>query len=116
MYQFWYLGALIIIYLLLPLFCKLKARRIKIKNHEIPKLYIVWCVLLLTAVAMQICSVILGKSLQKNVILTFRLWSWFQYFILGGILYDIIPLINSKIPLNSDRHVCLLPIVAAVFV
>lgn len=77
-WQFWYFGALILLYIMLPvLSCIPKKHRIKI-------------VLLLSGImfAFYFFSVIRGAPLQKNIIQSFRLWTWIFYFMLGGLLRD----------------------------
>ena len=77
-WQFWYFGALIIIYFLLP------ALRNFARVKDIKRL---WIIFVGFSIIIQGASIIVGKPLQKNVIQTFRIWSWIQYFVLGGILF-----------------------------
>lgn len=76
-YQFWFFGSLMIIYLLLPWLQKLKSK--------------IWLFLLLTLLSelVMITSLIFGKAIQSEVTQTFRLWTWLNYFLLGGVLDTI---------------------------
>lgn len=70
----WYLGALAIIYILFPMLSRIK------KN-----LCCVWIIAFMIGCMMQIQSYIVGKPMQSYCIQTFRIWTWMQYFILGGL-------------------------------
>lgn len=73
-WQFWFLGALIIIYLLLPVISNLSdinKKRLLVGLGG-------------TAVLIQIASMIIKYPIQKNIIQTFRVWTWMFYFMLGG--------------------------------
>ena len=84
-YQFWFFGSLIIIYLFVPIINK------SFKNIK--------KAILLTFTMISICLVIdlisifrsmKGESIvQINVIQTFRLWTWFAYYLLGGLLGNV---------------------------
>ena len=76
--QFWFFGALILIYLCLPV---LK----KILNSKRKYLYILSC-LIAIGLIFELANIILQMPLQSYVIQTFRLWTWFFYYILGGFL------------------------------
>lgn len=58
------------------------------------------------AIVIQFLSMIYGRPLQEKVIQTFRLWSWLQYFILGGMLFHYNSLIYNKI--SKRMHLFLL--------
>lgn len=75
-WQFWYLGALILLYIMLPVLSCIPANgRIKIVLFLSGIMYVLY-----------IWSIIRGNPVQKNVIQSFRLWTWLFYFMLGGIL------------------------------
>ena len=76
--QFWFFGALILIYLCLPV---LK----KILNSKRKYLYILSC-LIAIGLMFELANIILQMPLQSYVIQTFRLWTWFFYYILGGLV------------------------------
>lgn len=90
-WQFWFFGSLIIIYLFVPILNKY------FKNIK--------SAVLLTCIGIGICLVIdlisifrssYGESIvQINVVQTFRLWTWFTYYLLGGILGNT--LVKNKI-------------------
>lgn len=75
LWHFWYLGALIILYAILP-FLK------KLSNYYKQ----LWIILLITCCTIQLFSYIIGTPLQEYCLQTFRLWTWLQYFILGGLV------------------------------
>ena len=74
LWQFWYLGAILIIYILLPILSKLNCK-------EKRRLMLVCG---LAAVVIEIGSFLYGRPLQKSVIQTFRVWTWLFYFLLGS--------------------------------
>ena len=52
------------------------------------RLYCLWFILFIVGFVMQvISSFFLHYSLQSLIDQCFRLWTWFQYFLFGGILY-----------------------------
>ena len=77
-FQFWFFGALILIYLSLPI---LK----KILNSKRRYLYILSS-LVAIGLIFELVNIILQMPLQSYVIQTFRLWTWFFYYILGGLV------------------------------
>ena len=74
--QFWFFGALILIYLCLPV---LK----KILNSKRRYLYIL-SFFVAIGLIFESANIIFQMPLQSYVIQTFRLWTWFFYYILGG--------------------------------
>ena len=77
MFHFWYFGALILIYLVIYVITKLQCTE-KAKK-------IIWITALVICVGIQTGSIIMGEPLQKHLPQTFRLWTWVQYFLLGGL-------------------------------
>lgn len=77
-FQFWFFGALILIYLCLPV---LK----KFLNSKRSYLYIL-SLLISIGLIFELTNIIIQTPLQSYVIQTFRLWTWFFYYILGGFL------------------------------
>ena len=77
LWQLWYLGALIVIYCFLPIIHKIV--------HKQNIITVCFALMIISAI-IQISSYIAGYPIQKCVIQTFRLWTWFQYFILGYLL------------------------------
>ena len=78
MYQFWFFGTLIIIYLALPLLKYIFDR---------PKLkWPLFMLLFLACTALTVFSIISNVPLVKSVPQPFRLWTWLFYYFLGGIL------------------------------
>jgi len=77
-FQFWFFGALILIYLCLPI---LK----KFLNSKRSYLYIL-SLLISIGLIFELANVVLQMPLQSYFIQTFRLWTWFFYYILGGLV------------------------------
>lgn len=79
--QFWFFGALIIIYFILPVVHKLLN-----KNKTTYKITL--SILFAICVIVDIINIILGlmdkKIFTEQIIQTFRLWTWLFYFLLGG--------------------------------
>ena len=76
--QFWFFGALILIYLCLPILRKFL-------NSKRSYLYIL-SFFVATGLIFELVNIILQMPLQSYVIQTFRLWTWFFYYILGGLI------------------------------
>lgn len=74
LWHFWYFGALIIVYMCAPLLSK---------STEMLKW--IWVTCLGVGCLIQLSSYIIGTPLQSYCIQTFRLWTWIQYFALGGL-------------------------------
>ena len=81
-YQFWFFGSLIIIYLTLPIVKKLLE-----KDYSYSVILLI--LIVIGIVIEMINTFIFHKPLQQYVPQTFRLWTWFFYYILGGYLGKI---------------------------
>ncbi len=77
MWQFWYFGGLGIVYILSPFILKLV-------DHEKVKRLSLWGVVAAICVTIQIISIIKGRPIQSDVSQACRIWSWNQYFLMGG--------------------------------
>lgn len=88
LWQCWYLGALIMVYFF-----------IKLINKKKSKLPLLWMICVSLGLILQILSLVKGVPVQKNVIQTFRLWTWFQYVLLGGLIQK-----NEFIGKNRSRN------------
>ena len=80
-YHFWYLGSLIILYLLLPILNKLFKKQ--------PKYFIIFTIIMtILCVSIDIFNIITcninGILVKDRVIQTYRLWTWVTYYCLGG--------------------------------
>ena len=75
-FQFWFFGALILIYLCLPILSKFL-------NSKRRYLYIL-AVLIVIGFIVELANIFFQRPLQTHVMQTFRLWTWFFYYILGG--------------------------------
>ena len=93
-YQFWYFGAMIIIYLLLPFMIKIARGKGNANNGM--ALFKCWLIFAVFSIIIQGISLIYNTPLQANVIQTFRIWSWLQYFLLGGVMIYAVPFIKEK--------------------
>ena len=82
-FQFWFFGSLILIYLCLPI----------LKKFLYSKRSYLYFLSVLTIIGLIFESInfLLQMPVQTYVIQTFRLWTWFFYYILGGFLaqFDI---------------------------
>lgn len=78
LWHFWFFGALIMIYLLLPLLHRFFGG--KVFHHRIC-CFLLMCICL----AMNALSMIKGYPLHMFVPQPFRLWTWLFYFLLGGL-------------------------------
>ena len=76
--QFWFFGTLILIYLCLPILRKFL-------NSKRSYLYILSS-LVAIGLAFELTNIVLQMPLQSYLIQTFRLWTWFFYYILGGLV------------------------------
>lgn len=97
-YQFWFMGSLIICYLLLPILNNMWHKHFKI-------LIGIFFVCLLISICLDFRNILIGgHPIQESIIQTFRIWTWFMYYILGGIIKKInsnkrLPVLNSAIPI-----------------
>lgn len=91
LWQFWYFGALLIVYLALPLLLWLKNKG---------WLWQTWGVLVTICLGIQLVSTIRGESLQDYVSQTLRVWSWLQYTCLGGLMPEIIEVTKKRMSLS----------------
>ena len=76
--QFWFFGTLILIYLCLPILRKFL-------NSKRSYLYILSS-LVTIGLVFELANMVFQMPLQSYVIQTFRLWTWFLYYILGGLV------------------------------
>lgn len=81
-YQFWFFGSLIVIYLTLPI--------IKKEFEKSYSYFVILLILIVIGIVIEIINTfIIHKPIQQYVPQTFRLWTWFFYYILGGYLGKI---------------------------
>lgn len=87
LFHFWFLGSLIILYVFAPLIGYLW------RNHsQIYKSLLI--ILVIVCFSVDITSHVQHFPVQSLVVQTFRLWTWFSYYMLGGYLHSII---NKKV-------------------
>ena len=113
MWHFWYLGALILIYLFLFIFNGLYKTITLFYKNKVYFMFLLWGTAILCSIIIQAVSMFQGKSVQQHIIQTFRLWSWIQYFILGGLIPHIHPVLLKKI---SDKQHLLLLCIISIFI
>ena len=84
-WQFWFFGALIIVYLFVPVINKY----FKNKKNAI----VLTCATICLCFAIDLISILRSlqgeRIVQINVIQTFRIWTWFAYYLLGGFFGNI---------------------------
>lgn len=101
LWHFWFFGALMLLYLFLPLLHKL------LENNSF--LYGVVCLLLMCiCILISDVSMVKGYSLQMFVPQTLRLWTWMLFFLFGGLCYTLLPVISKKFPLWIHGSLALL--------
>lgn len=96
LWHFWYLGALMIIYLLLPVISRFTNKKLKT---------LFFCTGVISII-IELTSFYLKSPIQKHVIQTFRLWTWIFYFLLGGQMSQIKQWFSKKVSVKN--HVILL--------
>lgn len=82
LWHFWFFGALLLLYLLLPLLHKLVYGN---KRHHGVVCFILMCLCLF----MSITSMIKGYPLHMFIPQPLRLWTWLFYFLLGGLFAEL---------------------------
>lgn len=81
-WQFWFFGALIIIYSVLPVIHKYFR-----DNKTALIITLTFIIISLTVDILSIYKSFNGQSIiQVHVVQTFRIWTWFSYYLLGGLL------------------------------
>lgn len=99
MWQFWYLGALAIIYMVLPLL----HGTIKGSWKNWLCIWIIFCII---CMVFQSASIYAGEPVQKDIIQTFRLWTWTQYFLAGGYILHYIFAVRKNINKATRHYIC----------
>ena len=75
-FQFWFFGTLILIYICLPILKKfLNSKR---------RYFYILSLLVVIGLIFELANIVLQMPIQTYVIQTFRLWTWFFYYVLGG--------------------------------
>lgn len=97
-YQFWFFGSLIIIYSILPILHNIFSKS-KYTNLMIVVLVTI-CVLIDITSFFRALN---GKSIiQINFIQTYRVWTWFLYFLLGGLIGKLKNYLIDAINIKSN--------------
>lgn len=86
---FWYFGALMLVYLILPLIAN---KRVEIK-------FAVFVIAFCICEGIQVASIMAGWPIQTKVVQTFRIWTWVAYFMLGGFIPQICRWTKSHVTL-----------------
>lgn len=97
LWQFWYLGALLIIYVFLPVLSKL--------NQRSRRVLLLICGVI--SIVIQVASFLHGEPVQKYVIQTFRIWTWLFYFLLGSEMKTLKVWISDHISVVSHFLLCI---------
>ena len=98
MWHFWYLAALMILYLLLPLLYRLYVGD-RSPDDRFSSLFRLWAGLALVGILAQLISYCIGQPFQKFFCQTFRLWTWLQYLVLGGLAPRLRTAAEKRLPL-----------------
>ncbi len=98
-WQFWFLGGLILIYLMLPLIHK-------IIRTDIKKMLLICALLGVICLLWVLLSFLGKKNLEQNIIQTFDIWTYLFYFMLGGVLHYFEK--KQKYLLPIKMHIALL--------
>lgn len=77
-WHFWYFGALMILYFLYPMLLK--------GSRKGNGLLICWLIFVGICVLIQTGSYLCHEPLQRHLRQTFRIWTWIQYFLFGGVI------------------------------
>ncbi|HJJ14577.1 MAG TPA: acyltransferase family protein [Clostridiaceae bacterium] len=93
-FHFWFLGALIIIYLFLPLFQKLFNTKKAYKYITIILMAMLVCIDFFNILSNQFGYGII----RNNLCHTFRIWTWLFYFFIGGFIKKVDPVRNIDTP------------------
>lgn len=97
LWHFWFFGALMIIYLILPLLHRLL--------RHTPSLYKIICVILmLICITFSLLSIRRGYSIQMFVPQPLRLWTWLFFFLFGGLCTNA----TFHLPINLHAALTLL--------
>ncbi|WEV60774.1 acyltransferase [Streptococcaceae bacterium ESL0729] len=80
LYQFWFMGSLIIISLLAIFLNRM------LKNHEEKYLILLISLFVISTIVDIYSRFVLVYPMQSYVIQTFRLWTWLFYYMLGGLI------------------------------
>lgn len=104
LWHFWYFGALIIVYMCAPLLSK---------SAEMLKW--IWAACLGAGCLIQLASYIIGTPLQSYCVQTFRLWTWIQYFVLGGLCGRLMSQPSRNITFRTHTY-CLMAVTAFVVI
>lgn len=89
--HFWYFAALGFLYALLPFLGKIV--------HSRSNINFLWFCTAIVCVTIQVVSYMKGYPIQKNFPQALRVWTWVQYFLLGGVVsynIEIVHKVSSK--------------------
>lgn len=93
-FHFWFLGSLIIIYLILPLISKIFA------NEKAAKTAII--ILMIMCIIWNLINIFINYKynilVNNNIVQTLRIWTWLFYYCMGGYIYknDLFSSISKK--------------------
>ena len=116
MFVMWYLGALFLIYLTLPAVSRLL--RGEDGSTSTRRMLLLWGALALLIVASRIVSLLIGRMLQNRVWLTYRIWTYWQFLLLGCLLKRLQPTVEQRLTIRAHLWLTVLlsALAAAEFV
>ncbi|MDE6005931.1 MAG: acyltransferase [Muribaculaceae bacterium] len=94
LWTLWYLGAMIFIYFALPLITKLYSKY--------GKLFLISGTMIFGVICNIFYTLDVTENFERGVYQTFRVYNWFLYFFLGGLLRAFMPEIKKR--LNKITH------------
>lgn len=101
LFHFWYFGAFFILMIFLPFISRMRTGK-----------YILMGITGTFATLLSFLSIIYGRPIQANVTLTFRIWTWTFYFILGSVIGTITDVITRKISIKL--HILIATVVSFI--
>lgn len=91
LWQFWFLGAMMLTYLFAPILHRIV--------YHFKKGYLVLTIILLMMCLLVQCWIFLtGEAKTESLIQTFHIWVWLFYFVLGGWLQRLLPEFSGRLP------------------
>ena len=98
-WHMWYLAASALVFLLLiPLFGTWLNRTDGRSGARFRMLLRIWIPLALAGVLLQLVSYLIGEPLAASFCETLRVWTWLQYFLLGGLMPRVCRIVKRKVP------------------
>ena len=104
-WHFWYLFALMIVYLLLPVLSKY------LNQCSGKRALLIWGTCAVIGITLQgLSEFVYHYSLQSHIIQSLRIWTWVQYFIFGGLFYRF----RDKWHMKYKKWVCVAVVLLSI--